>query len=459
METIIAPTPYQAACLHYRPHVGVMSAGGRGSGKSFGMLLAVVKHLEEFGVDAKPLVTREQWGALTELQSTLLMLCAAAFGDASQNKSDGTITLPNGSIVQFSNVSDEKAVARLQGRSFTGIFGDEVGNYSVSAWKFLQLIRSNLRVKGDMVPELHYTANPSGLSHHTIYKNFIRKAPPWTVFKHDDGSHWIWTEGNYKGNEHINQESYRANLIAATHGDDAKRQAFLEGSWADAFGGVMFEAFDPKTHIIQELRGADFMDRRVGCDWGTHSVAAAILLGQLRHSHTLPDGRVIPHASIVAVAETSTAIDDELILGSGISVQAFAEMVLRMTKDHGWTWPYVVIDDAKGILDPRHSVVELMGSAGMSAVPPIRKSRAGHWALVNQLLTNSVTRNGRPGLYFVGNKVPCLIETLAEAPRDAKNPEDVDHKWNRDHFLDGFVYGLKHIWTQKVRSGTTTGLY
>ena len=58
-------------------------------------------------------------------------------------------------------------------------------------------------------------------------------------------------------------------------------------------GGVMFEAFDPAVHIIQELQHANFMDRRVGCDWGTHSVAASILLGQLRLPYEeFPQGKM-----------------------------------------------------------------------------------------------------------------------------------------------------------------------
>ena len=62
METFtVKPTDFQTTVLRYRGHFNVMNAGGRGSGKTFGMLLAVLDHLRLHGSAARPLVLREQW--------------------------------------------------------------------------------------------------------------------------------------------------------------------------------------------------------------------------------------------------------------------------------------------------------------------------------------------------------------------------------------------------------------
>ena len=79
-ESNIGPTDLQTTVLRYRGHFNILSAGGRGSGKTFGMMLAVVDHMRLHQDDARPLVTREQWLALQEIQTELLDLCRAAFG-------------------------------------------------------------------------------------------------------------------------------------------------------------------------------------------------------------------------------------------------------------------------------------------------------------------------------------------------------------------------------------------
>jgi len=46
---------------------------------------------------------------------------------------------------------------------------------------------------------------------------------------------------------------------------------------------------------------------------------------------------------------------------------------------------------------------------------------------------------------------------------DQKNgtlrPEDIDPKWPRDHWLDALAYGVRDLWTNKVGSGRTIGMY
>ena len=119
-ELDVQPTDFQNVVLRYRGQFNILNGGGRGSGKSFGMLLAIVDHMRLHQHDARPLVTREQWLALQEIQAELLDLCRAAFGHATRNKAEGTITIPTGGVITFSNVSDENSYARHQGRSYTG---------------------------------------------------------------------------------------------------------------------------------------------------------------------------------------------------------------------------------------------------------------------------------------------------------------------------------------------------
>ena len=63
-QEIIRPTDYQAATLAFRNHFATLAAGGRGSGKTFGMMLAIVDHARKYGPAAKILILREQWKSL-----------------------------------------------------------------------------------------------------------------------------------------------------------------------------------------------------------------------------------------------------------------------------------------------------------------------------------------------------------------------------------------------------------
>ncbi len=86
-KTQVGPTQFQEAVLRFRGHCNILNAGGRGSGKSFSMMLDCLDHMRDFGPAAAPLVLREQWAGLTEIQNDMLDLCRAAFGEATRNKS------------------------------------------------------------------------------------------------------------------------------------------------------------------------------------------------------------------------------------------------------------------------------------------------------------------------------------------------------------------------------------
>jgi len=76
---------------------------------------------------------------------------------------------------------------------------------------------------------------------------------------------------------------------------------------------------------------------------------------------------------------------------------------------------------------------------------PARKDRPGGWTLIRQLLDGARTGRG-PGLFIDAQRCPHLVETLPEAPRAPYRAEDVDPRWDRDHWLDALVYGARAIY-------------
>ena len=448
--TDLAPTPYQQVVLKWRP-ISIANCGGRGAGKTWAMLIAVIDHCREHGASARPLVLRESWLGLQSMRYDLLELCHAAFGGGvRQNKSEQTITLPEGGIITLSNVGDERQFIRHQGATYTGIFADEVGAFSPGAWRLFKMVRSNLRTSPGKKTEQHITANPHGSNHSAIAKEFVNMAPAFTPFIHKDGSPWIWASGNIDQNPHLDIEAYKKQLVASTHGQPELAKAWIEGSWA-VLAGCMFSVFDSKHHVIPYPTNAD-MIYRTGADWGTASPSAAILLGRLRQPH-----QGMAYGSIIALDEYSTSIDDTLEVGSGAAPASVAEEILKMNKDNGVRAPWCVIDNARGLAGADDTVVKLFNAAGLTSTTPHKKSRSSSWALISEYLANAITGDG-PGLYFTP-KVKCLLETLPEVPRGRLNAEDTDPAYRRDHWLDSLAYGMKSLVYEVTRSGHTVGLY
>ncbi len=454
MSEKIEPTEHQKKVLGFRDVVNILSAGGRGSGKTFGLMMGVLAQLEKYP-DARPLVVRETWLALQEIQRELYELCVQAFGHASRNQQAGTIEVATGGIITLANISDEMSYARFQGRSFTGLFADEVGNYTPSGWAFLQRVRSNLRGPVGMRPECHFTANPHGRSHALLVKQFMSKSPPWHPFMHQDGTNWLWTTGNLYDNPNIDADEYIRNLKASTSGDAALAAAWISGTWA-TLAGAMFSSFNPEVHNIPKPINARYVFR-CGGDWGSAAPAAAILLGQIDNDHRLPDGRIIPYGSVIALAETDTCPDgNNLAVGNGAPPQMFAEQVMDMCNKHAGKKVEIIMDDARGLQSD--TVIDLFRLNGLPARKPWKKDRVGQWALINQLLENSITGEG-PGLFFVASECPRICETLPEAPRGQLRAEDIDPKWGVDHWLDALAYGLRDIWGHRATQGTHVGMY
>jgi len=444
----IQPTKFQEAALRYRGHCNVLNAGGRGSGKSFCLCLDLIDHCREFGADARPLVMRESHGGLLELQSEIFDLAVTAFGPTTtRNKNEGAIYLPGGGIITFTNIGDDTSYGKLQGRSFTGLFCDEVGNYPPTAFAFMRRVMSNLRTAPGRRPHIHWTANPHGRSHTVLFREFISKAPPWHPFTDKFGQLWVWTTSDLSMNPHIDRLTYERNLRASCGHDEALADAWIHGTWS-VLGGVMFSNFDPAVHIIQPPAYFDAA-YRIGGDWGSAAPATAILLARIKTQA----GR-LRYGDIIALDETDTADPNDLSAGLGHPPQMFAEMIKEMAARNGVVRPQLVMDDARGLQS--ETIVGIMRENRIAAWKPAKKDRTGTWALINQLLHNAKTGEG-PALWFT-NRCPHLLETLPEAPRGTLRPEDVDPKWQRDHWLDALGYGVRDLHTNRVKSSRLIGV-
>lgn len=448
IETLpTAPSPFQQRVLQFRRHANIANLGGRGSGKSVSLLFDVLDHVRELGPVASVLVLRESWAGLQELSFKLFQLGRIAFGGAvSQNKGSGTLSFPNGAMVYFKNIGDADSFASAQGRTYTMIAADEAGNYPISAINYLTMLRSNLRPPKGIRAHMHITANPMGRAHVHFLRNFVNKAPPWTPYQSEEGEWWINCFSDLTDNPSLDADAYRRQLLAATAGNPALQQAWLFGDWHQKGGGLMFDMFDPKVHIVEPPRTHRYKFV-VGGDYGSASPSAMILLGELLD----PMQNYIP-GDVFALDMRHTCIEaGNYSQGDGSPPSVLAAMVKTMLGDWGLNPAAVpvVFDDFRGFSE---TVIGVLQEQGLrSASKPARKDRLGTFALMRNMLDGAV--HGDSKALFLSPRVGPLIDTIQVAPRDDLRTEDLSRHWNEDHFVDALGYGLLEL-KDAPRSGT-----
>lgn len=446
----LAPSPFQARVLKYRRNANIFNGGGRGSGKTVSLILDVIDHVNTFGPVASVLVLRESWAGLTELSTKMLAMARIAFGPTvSLNKGSGVMTFPNGANVYFRNVLDDTSFASAQGRTYTMLAIDEMGNYPAPAIAFTMKLTSNLRPPKGVRPHIHITANPFGRAHTFCLKQFVNRSPPWVPWRDDFGNWWVTAQSTLLDNPSIDHDSYRRQLLMATAGSPALQAAWIDGNWSAKGAGLMFDMFDPQIHI-KPPPPLHMLRCRVGVDWGTASPAVAVLLGELTEHAS---GHIPGDLFAIDLIDTTYEADNYAD-GDGTPASVFAAGIKQRLLDAYClkrSTP-VVVDDARGLAN--ETVVSIFREQGLRGAEKVqKKNRVGTWARMRNLLDGAIHGDSH-GLWF-DPKCEGLIETLPYLMRDELKPDDLNRHEKQDHHTDALGYAVQSA-TSKA-SGATQG--
>jgi len=441
----VKPTEYQVRVLHLPERWNILLAGGRGGGKTMAALLLLLRHVEQHGDRARVLVVRETYNALRELEDQCDALLALAYrGLARHNRHEHVFRLPNGASIEFGQLASPGDYGKYQGRSFTLLVADEVGNFASA--KELTLLKSNLRGPEDLPLRSIWAANPGGRLHTFLHMNFVSAASPWVPFNLE-GETWVVAPSTYRDNPHLDQEGYERNIRAATRGDEALEEAWLRGNWNIAKGAFFAGVLDESRQMVP----ASFPivpDRswrpRAALDWG--SAAPAVVYLALRS----PGVPSIPKGSLVLLDELTTALPDDPNAGLGWPPSKLAEATIAMFAKHGIRYVEGVGDDAYGIDD---NLLDVLRRFHIHLVKP-QKQRIGGWQRMREMLHAAKCKTGHPGLY-VHERCRYWWETVPYLPRNPRAPEDVDTT-APDHAADATRYAVMDL-RPRATQGTLIG--
>ena len=113
-QPTITPTPMRATMQKVPLDHDLIACGGRGSGKSFGGELVVARDSTVLKEKFNCLIVRRSYAGLQELSNSLSRTLSATYGQVlSFNKSDWTLTCPNGARFELAYLDPSRPQAML----------------------------------------------------------------------------------------------------------------------------------------------------------------------------------------------------------------------------------------------------------------------------------------------------------------------------------------------------------
>lgn len=423
--------------------------GGRGGGKSFCIALLALRHIEQYGAKARILYIRQTYKGLADFELLTRELFATVYGTAARfNGGEHLWRFPNGATLELGQLETHSDYAKYQGRSFTLLVGDEVGQYASP--DLLDLLRSNLRGPKNMPVRVVFAGNPGGVGHHWLAQRYVFKAAPWTAFLEPNSKRmWVYAPSVLTENNFIDQAQYRSQLESSAPHDPELLRAWLNGDWAVARGAFFSSVVDEQRNAIDphlwtaipEHYGWRW-DHWLAHDFGSSAPSVTYVMAQSPGA-TGPDGRFYPKDSIVIVDELATNQRGRLNAGLGWTVPILAEEIRNMCM----RWriaPQGVADDAC-FANTGHStgsIAQEFMRCGVSFHPARKADRMSGWATMRRLLADA-GKPDVPGLYIT-RAAQYFWATVPYLARDERRTEDVDTK-GPDHGADAVRYGVLRL--------------
>lgn len=428
-EVVFSPNKGPQVDFLAAPEKEVLYGGAAGGGKSFAMLVDLLRYASNG--NHRALLLRRTLAELTELIDQSRKLYPKAFPGAVFRESKNTWSFPSGATALFSYVDKDNDVTRYQGQSFTWIGVDELGQYPTPyVWNYL---RSRLRTTDpDIQTYMRASANPGGVGGWWLKKMFVDPAVPNDPFWATDID-----SGNilrYGPNHPINADKplYQRRFIPARLTDnpflmesgeyeamllslpEVERRRLLEGDW-DVADGAAFSEFDRSKHVVDPFEVPYNWPRLRAADYG-YSSPSCVLWGAVDW-----DGNIWIYRELY---------------DKGYTGETLARIVNAL-EEHD---PLMQISVLDGACWSKHgtgpSIAETMIRNGTRWIPADKNRIPGKIELHRRLAVDERTDEPKLKIFSTCTN---LIRTLPTIPLSKTNSEDVDTKAD-DHAYDALRY-------------------
>jgi hypothetical protein len=347
----------------------------------------------------------------------------------------------NGSILELGHLQRRDDLMKYQGAEYQLCVLEEGTHF---LYEMFDYMRSRLRAGGPvadamakigMRPRMIITANPGGIGHHWVKREFIDPAPAGKVWRPRPSA----TEPNpptrcyvpakatdnpYLDKGYINRlNSMSENL----------RRALRDGDW-DVLDGVRFPDFRRDVHVIEPgqlpIPHSGYR-RAIGVDYGSSAPFAALWGAKLS------DNLIVVYRELYQKGLTPRQ-QAELIRDSEAEGERMPDRPISIALDPSMWARSVNNPLAVGTKDepPPGSIAAAYYDLFGSSVTKARNDRIQGWALLDEQMR--VREDGLPRL-LIHSTCTNLIRTLPAAPRYTRNPDDVDTT-AEEHACDALRY-------------------
>ncbi len=234
------------------------------------------------------LVTRELFGIV--------------YGGAARfNATEGIWRFPNGAYLELGQLESPADYQKYQGRSFTLLLPDEVGQYTTP--DLLDIMRSNLRGAKDIPIRVAMAANPGGQGHAWLAKRYVFKGAPWKPFLEPKSKRqWVYCPSTFAGNSLIDRQQYRDQLESSCPDDPELLRAWTDGDWAVNRGAYFAMVLDESRNAVDPWEEIpESWGRWLAHDFGSAAPSVTYLIARSPGEEV--NGLYYPRNSLVLVDE------------------------------------------------------------------------------------------------------------------------------------------------------------
>src|SRR5678816_3965405 len=131
MSDAIQFNAFQERLMLLPEQYDVFLGGSRGGGKSYGLALLCLRHVEQYAEKARILYIRRTYKGLADFE----LLCRELFGkvygtSARYNATEHVWRFPNGGYLELGQLETASDYTKYQGRRFTLLIVDEGGQWA-----------------------------------------------------------------------------------------------------------------------------------------------------------------------------------------------------------------------------------------------------------------------------------------------------------------------------------------
>lgn len=444
----LVATPRQSALITC-PADTVFFGGARGGGKTYGCGLLILDRVAKYGKYFKAIFFRRSNGELEDVVNEYKNLF---YGVAVWQSTSRTFKFWNGATLKMRFLDKYDDVMKYQGHDYCLIIFDEVTNFS--NWNWIERMRGCLRSGKGIPTQMVLSGNPGGPLHMTLKSEFISPWPDGDMLIPDGYSkkmgrykYKCFIPSYLKDNPYLDGTSYEDELKKSGTPEQVKQ--WLHGDWNVRQNAAFASLFKPSIHVVKKFR-IPYTWRIVktydygsshpwGCVWFAISDGSDYLAADGHWRPTIPGDIFAVYElygwtgrrnegnkeTIQSQAEKIKLVESTVFANMPISQSIADSQIFASTSG-----AYCISDDFES-----NGVYWEKCNKGPG-------SRENGYKLMCERLIASVTRDGKPGIFWFSRCQNCLA-TIPELQMEKDGTDRVATGGaSEDHLYDAHRYLL-----------------